>query len=299
MTFSIISDGTEYSLEDRDIAIIDGIDGLGIPSILRFIQKGAQQHGGTDNGFLLEPRKVRMSLRIFPASFSDYFTKRDFLVALFSPENDPVFRITQPNGDKRDLNVVYDSDFSLPVTADNWASEKFVLSLLAPNPAYYDPEPGAVSYNIGGSAGDLGEIPMAVPEKIGGSDIDTSTVINYHGTWREYPIIRIYGPITDVIIENSSTGDKLDFTGYSIGSSDYIYIDTAFGVKSVILNGTTIDDGTNIIDKLSDDSDLLSFHLEPRKANETYHANSIRVQGIEINVDTKIEIAYQERYLGV
>jgi len=294
MTFSVISNGVEYSLEDKTIAIIDGIDGMGIPPILRFLSKGAQQHGGTDHGFLLDPRKIRLSLRIFPDSFTDYFTKRDFLVALFSPENDPVFRTTQPTGTKRDLAVLYDSDFSLPITADNWASEKFILSIIAPNPAYYDPTPGALTFSIGGSAGDLGEIPTAIPEEVGGSDIDTSTVINYHGTWREYPIIRIYGPITDALIENVSTGDKLDFTGMTLGAGDFIYIDTSYGEKSVMLNNVT-----NIISQLSDDSDLLTFHLDPRKSNETEHANSIRVRGGGININTRIEIAYQERYLGV
>ena len=80
--------------------------------------------------------------------------------------------------------------------------------------------------------------------------------VQYGGSWIEYPVMTVLGPISDPVITNHTTGEKLDFTGYTIGAGVTYTIDTRYGAKSVTDSG-----GTSQIAQLSDDSDLGSFHL--------------------------------------
>lgn len=293
MNVSIISRGSEYPLDDGSLCYLFSIEGIGAAQVRRFQHQGALQHGSTDKGFLLNPRTIRVGLTIACDSLDDLYEKRDELITLFSPSENPVLRIRKDSGDIRDIDVVFDSDLALPLTADAWTNQTSVIILKAHNPAFYDPTGEATSFVLGGGS-DLGEIPMTVPMKVGASEIDSSTEIQYLGNWIEYPIIRIIGQITDPVVTNETTGEILDFTGYSIGSSDEIIVDLRYGKKTVIKNATT-----NIIDKLTSGSDLATFHLEARRKGETYRSNSISVTGSGVNTATRVELSYYNRYLGV
>ena len=293
MNVSVVSRGTEYPLDDGSLCYLNSIDGIGAAQVRRFAHQGALQHGSTDKGFLLNPRTIRIGLAVVAASLEEFYERREELITLFSPSESLVLRITRDDGAIRDIDFVFDSDLSMPITADAWTNQTSVVVLKAGNPAFYDPAGEATSFVLGGGS-DLGEVPMAVPMKVGASEIDSSVEIQYSGNWHEFPVIRIVGQITDPVITNNTTGEVLDFTGYNIGTSDEIVIDLRYGRKTVVKNGTT-----NVIDKLTSSSDLATFHLEARRSGETYRSNSIAVTGSGVNPATRIEISYYNRYRGV
>ena len=99
--------------------------------------------------------------------------------------------------------------------------------------------------------------------------------------------------MTDAVIENLSTGEKLDFSGYTIGAGHYYDVDCRYGYKTV-----TNDLGENKIAELSDDSDLATFHLGAHPEVDEGR-NSLRVTGTDVNEDTEIYVNYYERYLGI
>jgi hypothetical protein len=150
-----------------------------------------------------------------------------------------------------------------------------------------------VTFALGGGGGTM-EVPTEVPTEIGASDINMTQAVLYTGTWYSFPQIRIEGPITDCVITNETTGEKLDFTGTTIADGDYYLIDTRYGRKSVIDSN-----GANKISKLTSDSDLATFHLEPPGAVAPDGSNSVRVEGSSIDAGTIVYMTYYRRYLGI
>jgi len=87
--------------------------------------------------------------------------------------------------------------------------------------------------------------------------IVAGTIVN-SGSWDEYPLINVPGSATSPIIQNLSTGETLNFSGAIIPENITYTIDARYGYKTV-----TDSAGINQIAKLSDDSDLATFHISP------------------------------------
>ncbi len=118
----------------------------------------------------------------------------------------------------------------------------------------------------------------------GGTALAGGTITN-SGSWDEYPIIIIPGSVASPIVVNTSTGETLDFTGATIPADMSYTIDTRYGYKTV-----TDSDGVNQIAKLSDDSDLSTFHLAPG-------VNAITIENA--SASGTVTIAHYARYLGL
>jgi hypothetical protein len=118
------------------------------------------------------------------------------------------------------------------------------------------------------------------------SDFINSLVTN-DGSWSEYPRIVLAGPLADPIVTNQTTGETLDFTGATIPAAMFYIADCRYGFKTVIDSGAV-----NQIAKLSDDSDLATFHLEPG-------VNLVGVSGSGTATATAINITHYDRYLGL
>ncbi len=117
-----------------------------------------------------------------------------------------------------------------------------------------------------------------------------SGTINYSGNWLEYPVLRINGPLSDPIVTNTLTGEVLDFTSVTLGSADYYDIDTRYGFKTVTDNG-----GTSQIAKLTDASDLGSFHIAaPPYAGSG--VNVLTLSGTAPGTAASLVTTYYNRY---
>jgi hypothetical protein len=67
----------------------------------------------------------------------------------------------------------------------------------------------------------------------GGSQTQVATVVN-NGTTTTYPIITIYGPVTNPVVGSTTTSQALSFN-YTMIQSDIISIDLQY--KTILLNG--------------------------------------------------------------
>lgn len=121
---------------------------------------------------------------------------------------------------------------------------------------------------------------------------DEGVALAYEGDWPAFPIIRLAGPISDPVITNTATGETLDFTGTTIGSTDFYTIDTRYGQKTVKDGG-----GISRLSGLSTDSDLYSFHLEPSPL-ATGGTNVITLGGTATGTATLMTITYYNRFIG-
>lgn len=268
-------------------------DGLGLAPLHRLVERGPMQHGQTDVGYRLDPRVFSLVALLEGTDRQDLYTKRSSLQTFLSPGAALSLLFTLDDGSKRQIDCKA-LDAPLPHDARTaYAAQLVALRFVAADPTLYDPVGRMVAFALaGGGSGTA--VPLAVPFTVGASTMDQVVPIQYTGNvlalpWR----IRIGGPITSPVIRNLSTGEKLDFTAYTIGNSDYYDIDCRYGYKTV-----TDKAGANKIAELSTDSDLATFHLAPHpEADEG--RNDIMVTGTAVDGDTEIYLNYYPRWLGI
>jgi hypothetical protein len=269
-------------------------DGLGLVKPRRAVRSGPQQHGQSLSQALLEPRVVSLKLHLQCSSETQLGIERDMISKMLSQVNTPIYLdVGLPDGTTRRLDVHYYDGMTSPRTAgDPDYSATDVLQLIADDPIAYDPTPYVLRFDITGG-GSAFLIPTPVPVLIGAAEINENFIVHYYGTWASYPIIRVTGPIDDLVIYNDSTNEKLDFTGTDISDGEYLEIDLRYGYKTVTDNLAA--DRT---DALTIDSDLATFHLAPHPEVDS-GSNDMRVTGDNITGATMVTITYYVRYWSV
>lgn len=288
-TVSWIVNGVETFLDDPEHGLyLLGVDGLGLPDFARFEERGPLQDGVTDMGFRYDARKVNIALGIYGVDVADLYVKRAALISKFKPSNTPgILRIVTGSGVIRQLDAFMLGGLSNDDRDRDYTYQKNVIALKCPDPAFYDL---LASYTViqGGGGGSAYVVNTPVPFTIGSSILDASESIPYDGSYDEYPIIRIIGPVTNPSIVHNLTGDKLAFGATTIAQGDWYEIDTRYGVKTVKDSS-----GVNKIGELSNDSDLATFRII---AGED---NVLSATGSSITSSTMIEIVWHNRYLGI
>lgn len=283
--FRIVSGGVPLVIDDGAPYAVVEEDGLTLAPATWIRERGPQQHGATSRGYRLEPRPINLVLTIFWNDPDDFWAYRDALIRKLAPYNNPAIDVILSNGATRRIDVDLIS-MVMGSKDREGLSQDVGLALEGPDPSFYDPTGAAETFELGGGS-DAFEVPMAVPTGIGTSEIDQVKTIDYTGSWRTNPLIRITGPIDDPIVQNETTGEVLDFTGTSLAGGEYLEIDTRYGRKSVVDEA-----GANQIALLSEDSDLGTFHLEPGD-------NDIRVTGTAVNAASQVVLSFYVRYLGI
>jgi len=201
--------------------------------------------------------------------------------------------VTAPDGSERKILLRYLSGLTIPSQWSSWIHlQKVAFQAIAHEPCLYDP--GGVLWGFALEAG-CGNwaFPLGFPEGFGTDVIDVTEVKHYVGTWAAYPIITITGPVHNLIIINETTDEKLGFTGYNLLATQVITIDLHYGYKTV-----TREDDSNLIDKLTTDSDLGTWHIAAHpEASGGY--NSIHVEGSNADENTQIRFEFYTQYIGM
>jgi len=294
MKLYAIVDGVEYDLNYGDPAVFEGEDGLGMPDLHRMEERGPMQDGSTDRGYRLDPRYPTYVFGISGQNRSQLWERRKALLRIFRPSRSIIMKHILDNDDIRYLDCKFYSGMKMPAQ-DRHAGvfQRTAVILKADDPTFYDPIGESMGFALGGGGG-AWEFPWVIPWEVGASSIDQSINLQYDGDVGTFPtIIRITGPITDAIITNMSTGEKLDFAGFTIAAGDYYDIDLRYGLKTIVDS-----DGNDVFSDLSNDSDHATWHIAADD-EVTDGINVIRVQGSAITGSTKVEINYYNRFIGI
>lgn len=287
--------GETFLLSDGAIRVHLRNEGFGLPVSRRLTERGPLQNGSTPVGYRIEPRTIKLMLHVNGTDELSYFQRRDELLYIFTPREEPIFlRFTKPDGSVRQIDAFYLDGLSLASTERSGYTHRSAISLLCPDPTWYNPVAETISFGIAAGAG-AHSVPLTVPVAVGSSTLNQSLTVSYQGTWDSFPIITIQGPITSPIITNTVSGDKLDFTGTSIAGGETYTIDTRYGNKRVYRNNNPSD---NQIGKLTADSDLATFRLL-RKPDALGGNNSLTVVGSAANTTTQVFLSFNTRYIGV
>lgn len=280
-----ISEGTPLEIVN--------IDNLGASEATRITERGPMQDGDSDIDQILEPRIIPIILQ---ARVSDTYTQRiirDTINGLFKATNVLIaLTIVWADGTIYRIDTRSLGNINLPLNIGTNNYIKVGVNLRAANPTFYDPNLSIFNFGLSG-AGET-QVPVTVPTFVGGSALDQTAVINYDGTYRAYPIIYIYGPITNPKIENLTMGTKLDFTGYTIANGDYYTVDLRYGRKIVYKNGNIAD---NRINELTLDSSIATFAVEARPLAIS-GVNSIRVSGSAVTGVSQVYLQFNRRFDG-
>ncbi len=321
----IAPDGGVYDFHTRGGHVgrwVESVAGWGTPPIEYIRNRAPFQHGETVVDFFLRPRVIQLMIRQQYCNRDDWWTGRGDLLAEIRPNNAPLtgagfpytftfffdsgvplnpapgrLRWIEADGTLRDLDVfILSGPIFTPHRPRQWDEWGFreMLRFIAYNPVVYDPAQQEVTF-VQVSADEL-----VFPITFDASNIifDSSTLIitqtiRYVGTWEEYPIITITGPLSNPIITNTTTNEKIQINR-NILAGEHVIIDLRFGFKTVEL-----DDGTNIIGDVSTDSDLTSFHLEPDPGAVNGDNVITATGGTAVPGVTEVRLHYFTRYFGI
>lgn len=273
---------------------IQAEDGLGMAPVRRLEERGPQQHGATDLGFRLDPRTITLVLGFQAGSLAEFYSRRETLLRLLRPTNTPLqLRWELENGERRGIFAHVASGPAMGSQDRLGLSQRAGVILRAADPLFFDWVGQSAVYGVGGGSSDAWIIPWAIPWTIGSSTIGGSRAITNPGSFDALPRIIITGPITSPVITNTTTGEVLDLTGYSLTAGQTLTIDCRDGVKTV-----TREDGSNQIAQLSEASDLATFHLAA-DPDAPGGSNSISVAGSGATTATEVFLQFNPRYIGL
>lgn len=300
----ITPDDQVYKFNNQvDQFVISGISGLGMPPITYRVQKGPFQHGVTPLGFVLDPRVISFIHRRNGNCRDDYWNNRADLLDFLRPNRQPlgvfqtfVLRKILPNGNKRDLNVLIQQGptFTGKVPG-RWDEFSFseALQFVAHDPVFFDPELFSVTMSLPTTLADDIVFSFDFTFIFLGSGEGATDTITYNGTWQSFPTIIMHGPLTNPVVANLTTQEKIQLET-TIAAGRTVTINLEFG------NKTVFDDlGNNLIGDLSTDSDLATFHLAPTpEAPLGVNTMSVAASGM-VNGQSQIFLQYFERYIGI
>lgn len=274
--------------------------GFGTPPIQYITQRGPFQHGETVKDFFLRPRIIQLLIRQEFIDRSGWWAGRATLLDEIRPNRQATataalpgqLRVVQTDGTIRDLDVfISEGPRFEPRVGTRWDEHAFteVLRFIAHNPVAFDPNQVTVNFAL---SLDLNLVfPITFPIQFGSGEIDDTQNVTYVGTWEEFPVITVVGPIENFRLDNVTTGEKIEF-GANIGPGRTVTIDLRLGFKTVV------DDlGTNLIGIVTSDSDLATWHLAP-DPEAPLGVNALRLRGNNPTGTTSVTLRYFDRYFG-
>lgn len=285
---------TTTQLTDGVVYWRQGDDTLGVAPSHRIAERGPQQNGETDLGFRLDPRVFHLFLGVAGNNLSDYYNARDKLSRILKPNRSPIkLLFVLDNGASRQIDCYQHGGLTFDSKDRNGFSQDVTAELYAPDPTYYDPASKQFTFAVGGGSGGF-TVPTPVPTAFGASVLNSTQNLSYSGSFATFPVINLVGPLTNPVIQNLTTGDKLDFTGVSIAQGDFYTIDTRYGYKTIIDSY-----GNNQIAKLvTPGSGLATFHIEA-DPDAPGGINSIQATATSINQKSAIVFSYYNRYIAI
>jgi len=293
-TWQVIRGGTTYTVSGGTYSYAVAAQGIGAPPKRNISQRGPFQHGHTITDFRYDARQIRLIYHFDKASLALADTNRDSIYSIWKGiEGEPVkFRVTRDDGKvfTIDAEVTGVLDMNHDLQDRIGTSQRFVVTLECGDPFFYNHVAAASSFEVSGSGL---QIPLAIPWEATGANVNDTRAIAYEGSWRVYPIITITGPITNPVITNLTTNEKLDFTGVTIADGNSYIVDLRYGYKTVKNLA-----GDNKIADLTSDSDLATWHFAP-SGEVVDGINSIQATGSDANSSTRISLQWNERYIGI
>lgn len=287
----------EYELTDGLPFTIIQLDGISNAKAIPATERGPLQHGDTMLDYRLEPRMIIIKLQAHPSTSYSYRAIRNLLTNIFNPYNgDMPFTVLFNGNEIGALETVQARAITARAIGEpniisslvQTAHLTAVVTLRASDPIWYDPSINLINIR-GVIINNETRIPTTIPTFIEVGSSNNFMPINYTGTWPEYPVIRLDGPLGGPIITNLTTGKKIDLSGAVVPDGRVYIVDLRYGAKRIYDEADPI---TNLTYLATADSDLATFALVPG-------TNDLRVTAGLVTSGSDIFLNYYNRFVGI
>lgn len=191
------------------------------------------RHGSRRGRLKLGAKGFTMSGIIFGAGRVDLETRKADLQALLVPSDEPeVFGYEHPTQGLQQVTarieqpLVWGDPFELGATGP-LVGCRWQVGFTAHDPRRYAQALQSATSSAVATGGGF-SAPMTAPLAVTGSGTGSTATIAAGGNFERPATIRIYGPVTNPIVEDVSAGSGLNiaFDGLTIASGDYVEVDT-------------------------------------------------------------------------
>ena len=256
------------------------IDGLNFPQIVY----SSKDKGGADGRILTiggyGGLNISMEWMIIGSSFSDFVTQRDAFIGLWGTiisDGAKYLKVSRANGKNIQL-LIKGVEISGQVDAMSPVSCKMLLTLKTEYPFVVGQTLNSQDVELFNGGGF--EIPFAIPFDMSNGG-DSEVTITNNGNVYAYPVLRVYGPLTNPTVSNNTLGQTLSIST-TIADGKYLEIDT-FYRTAILYSGAT-----NYRQYLSGDF----IKLTPGE-------NLVRLTGSGDGANTKLVVEFRDHYLNV
>jgi hypothetical protein len=225
-------DGSVWSLTDDSscTVMLPGVRGFNMPPIIHYASAHASVPGVRWRGHTVDTREVFWPLQVYSDTGSAEFLARDRAFwKTMRPEKTGVWSVIQPTGDERKLRLRFRDDgtqtYSTDPSQSGWVNYGITLEAAQP---YWE---GKTEVGVWTTGTALPFFPTLTLSP--GGTLDTA-VINNPGDVEVWPIWRIYGPSTSVVVGINGRTITVPFT---IPSGQFLEIDTSPRAQTAMLNG--------------------------------------------------------------
>jgi len=216
------------------ITSVDGLEGL--PSLRVQDSDRGYQDGAFSGRDFLNGRTITMTMLVLSGNGNTAFQNFNLLQSNLQPQQSgttqlqfqlsPASGLQFINARVRNAKAIVDPDYT-------YGFIKVQYDFYCPDPRYYDnaTQTATMVYTT-----PLGRTyPRVYPLTFGGGSNTQTVSVTNSGWTNTYPLISIYGPVTNPVIGNLTTNQALNFS-YTMGASDVLSIDLLN--RTVLLNGT-------------------------------------------------------------
>lgn len=235
-TLRLECDGLESLVIDDAAGLYVSKVDLGNAVTRSVVQDAVDADGTDDSTTHTGARNVTLQLSIFPdVDTETLWTLRNRLRSFTSPRIRPVLFIQQSVDAPEQRVVLRRSDYTDVLASSNVDWAPIVAQWVAPSGIIESAEEHAVSvFAAGGTT--AGRTYSLTFSRVypASAPLGTGTIINA-GTADAYPLLRIYGPLTEPEVTSITQGKSLVFAGLTLAAGEFLEIDTR--AKTIYLNG--------------------------------------------------------------
>lgn len=243
--------------------------------------------GSVNRLILFGERQFSVPINVLDTNQAGLRTQlRNMIKAMNPKRGKGVVRVTSPLGDIREIDALYLSglDMDENIEKSGRFGQQVYITFKCNDPFWRDQSDTTNTWTVAQAPSFFPFFPL----RLTSSQIAVSTTIVNNGDTEAWPVWTIKGPgggAGGIVLQNLTTGLDIAFMTTSLGSGEFITIDTRPGYKLV-----TKSDGTNLFPDLDPTSVLWPLEAGSNSVN-------LQLTGAIVGA-TAMTIAYRQRYLS-
>lgn len=264
---------TTYNLSDGTYTKVVFVDGIGMAGAQRITDGYPAFEGHRDFGGFIQPRELQLKLFYKAGSLALADARRDAIYRIFRPFDLPLkLKLTRDDGNIRQIDCHTLDANDLSETDRVGDSQIFTIKLWAPNQFWYD--------------------PTQITKTITPSATTWNDTITYSGNRADFPIVKVYGQVTNFTMTLATSFGTYTITIPSIATGTNWTLDCRPGYKTIFTSA-----GVPQLNTVDANTLAALYGLRIASANFTSGGiNTFNGSYSTKDANHKVEILYYHKY---